>query len=111
MPPISKKNGYVVLYRRAIIGDLNNDLKDDVIIEFGIGQGNTVVQKEAAIYLANETSISVVGGYSPNYAFVIDSISNNIAFIRELGGTIGPSPEVVGEYRYEYRNGLLYRLE
>ena len=57
---LERKNKAQILSKKIIQGDLNNDLKDDVIIEisWGAKKGNNVVFKTAYIYLSEDETYS-----------------------------------------------------
>jgi len=111
-PKIEAEHG-PILYTRTITGDLNGDTRDDVIVEFGIGNrggGNGIVFKQSALYLDTERGPKVVGAFNPDFCFSVQSIAQGTVTVEELEACILPWPKIMAihEYRFEH-NQLLHR--
>jgi len=108
-PKIENSNEAVIAYRRAILGDLNNDDLTDAIVEFGMAAkgGNSVLFKHAAIYLNVNGSLKVVGGFEPAYCIQIESIKNGIVSVLELEACALPWPKTIALHYYKLEQNKL----
>lgn len=87
---LERKNKAQILSKKIIQGDLNNDLKDEVIIEisWGAKKGNNVVFKTAYIYLSEDETYSNPIVFSPSYCMDITQISDNQFYTYEFDNCI-----------------------
>ncbi|MCC6703055.1 MAG: hypothetical protein IT221_16105 [Fluviicola sp.] len=83
---LERKNKAQILSKKIVQGDLNNDRKDDVIIEvsWGAKKGNGVVFKTAYIYLSEDESYAKTITFSPSYCMEISQISDNQFYVNEF---------------------------
>ena len=111
-PKIEESHDMNLLYREAIVGDLNMDSLNDVIVEFGLGakQGNNVIFNQAAIYLNQDGDVAVIGEFSPGYCINIKGINNGIVTVQKFKNCINPHPKVVDTKYYALKGDELVRI-
>ncbi len=83
---LERKNKATTLSKKSIIGDLNNDKKDDVIIEvsFGAKNGNSILFKTAYIFLSENETFAKHIEFSPSYCMEVTQILDNQFYVNEF---------------------------
>ncbi len=109
---IEKNQEMKLIYRRAIVGDLNKDGLNDAIVEFGLGakEGMKTIQKEAAIYINKGDKMKVIGEFAPSYCPKVEAINDGIVTVKKLATCINPNPEVLATWHYALKGNELIRV-
>lgn len=83
---LERKNKATILSKKSIIGDLNNDKKEDVIIEvsFGAKNGNSILFKTAYIFLSENETFAKPIEFSPSYCMEVTQILDNQFYVNEF---------------------------
>lgn len=110
---IEKSNNLIIRYSRIIKGDINNDNLTDIIIEFGLGieDANSIIEKQAAIYINKNNALKVVTGFQPNFCMNIKEIDDNLIIIDELEACSLPWPKTVKTRFYKFFQNQLMEIE
>lgn len=113
VPTIEKSQHLTVQFRRAVVGDLNGDDVNDVIVEFGLGKrhANTLLSKQAAIYISENGGPRVAGGFEPSWCMHIEGIAQGHIKIAELKTCAGAWPETVALHYFKWQDNRLQEVQ